>query len=46
MVATSLACAIVLIFGFVGSGSLFSVLVAFVIAGFGFLWFAFPSSRG
>jgi O-antigen/teichoic acid export membrane protein len=42
MVATSLACAIVLIFSFVGTGWLFSVLVAIVIAGFGFLWFALP----
>ncbi len=42
MVATSLACAIVLIFSFVGSGWVFSVLLAIVIASFWFLWFALP----
>jgi O-antigen/teichoic acid export membrane protein len=42
MVATSLACAIVLIFSFVGGGWVFSVLLAIVIASFWFLWFALP----
>jgi O-antigen/teichoic acid export membrane protein len=42
MVAVSVACAIVLVFSVVGSGWVFSVLVAVVIAGFGFLWFGLP----
>jgi O-antigen/teichoic acid export membrane protein len=42
MVAVSLGCAIVLIFSFVGSGWVFSIFVAIVIASFGFLWFALP----
>jgi hypothetical protein len=42
MVATSIALALVLIFRFVGSGLLFSILVGVVIAGFAFLWFALP----
>jgi O-antigen/teichoic acid export membrane protein len=42
MVAVSVACAIVLVFSVVGSSWVFSVLVAVVIAGFGFLWFGLP----
>ena len=42
MEAFSLSCAVALIFSFVGSGWLFSVLVGVVIAGFVFLWFALP----
>ncbi len=40
--AFSLSCAIALIFSFVGSSWVFSVLVSLVIAGFVFLWFALP----
>ena len=42
MVVTSIALPIVLIFSFVGSGWLYSILVGVVIAGFAFLWFALP----
>ncbi|HTU39196.1 MAG TPA: DUF6328 family protein [Acidimicrobiales bacterium] len=40
--AFSLSCAVALIFSFVGSSWIFSILVSVVIAGFVFLWFALP----
>jgi hypothetical protein len=40
--AISLSCAISLIFSFIGSSWVFSVLIGVVIAGFAFLWFALP----
>jgi O-antigen/teichoic acid export membrane protein len=40
--AFSLSCAVTLIFSFIGSSWLFSVLVGAVIAGFIFLWFGLP----
>ncbi len=42
MEALSLSCAIALIFSFIGSSWVFSGLVAVVIGGFLFLWFALP----
>jgi O-antigen/teichoic acid export membrane protein len=42
MVAISLCCAVCLILSFVGSGWIFSVLVALVVGGFVVLWFALP----
>jgi hypothetical protein len=42
MEAVSLCCIIGLIFTVVGAGWLFSMLVAVVMAGFVFLWFALP----